>query len=78
MIKSLVCQETKVTKTSESIKMKLKEYLIPEINIISVESFAHILAGSDLRGDNETWEEGDELEYEEGELWPPFEGGEEV
>jgi len=47
--------------------MKIKTYLSPEITVISMKGYSHILAGSDPTADNETFEDGDELEAEEGE-----------
>ncbi|WP_197018090.1 hypothetical protein [Prevotella sp. HUN102] len=46
--------------------MKKKKYSNPEINIISVESSTQVLTGSPPRGNTETWEEGEDLQAEEG------------
>jgi len=47
--------------------MKTKKYLSPEITVISIESCAHILAGSGPEADIERLVIGNELQYEEGE-----------
>lgn len=49
--------------------MKTKKYFSPEITVISIESCAHILAGSDPKAIIEPWEPGEELKYEEGESY---------